>query len=250
MTADKSQFKFLDEQGGAHWWYRAKNDLVEMCLDKFLAGAVGKKILDVGCGAGNLSRNLADKGYEMSSVDFSEDAIKYCKGRGLADARVGDAANLPFHNNIFDGAVASEILEHIEDDSRALKEIYRVLKPGGVLVITVPALPLLFGHQDIYWGHFRRYTKNSLCNLIDNTKFQIIRLTYSNLSLFVPAFVFRIFSNFFYKRQMADTCDECRFNNVLISSFFARILKVERAYLRRFNFPVGVSLLAVLKKAE
>lgn len=249
MKIEKEPFAFLDEFGSKHWWYRAKNDLIKTFLKKYANGAHAGKVIDVGCGAGNLSKEITDAGYNVTSVDLSEEAIKYCRARGLKDLHVADAVQLPFQDNCFDAAVASEILEHIEEDSRALKEIYRVLKPGGVAIITVPAVPLLYGYQDKYWRHIRRYSKKGLCDLIQKEPFEILRLTYSNFLLFLPVAAFRFFSKIFYNERREQVCDEARFNNILISAFLGSILNLEKIYLGKHNFLIGTSLVAILKKA-
>ena len=252
MKTNKSLYGVLDKLGSDHWWYRAKNNLIKMFLETFSGGGGSgdrsQAVLDIGCGAGNLSKDLQDLGYQVTSVDLSEDAINYCYTRGLIRARVADAARLPFPSNYFDFAVASEILEHIQDDGKTMKEIRRVMKPGGVVIITVPAIPMLWSYQDVYWGHFRRYTRHSLEVLLQNEHFQILKLSYFNFSLFLPAALIRIFSNLFTKKSDRVACDEYKSNNGLIGSLFTGILKIEKEYLKKYNFPIGISLCAVVKK--
>jgi SAM-dependent methyltransferase len=133
----------------------------------------GKRLLNAGCGAGSLTMRLLDKGFDVTSLDASEPSIDDLSARvgELYPDRdlpvmVGDVCELPFSDREFDGAVCGEVLEHLDDDRAAVGEIARVLRPGGLLVATVPANPWRYDWADHWAGHRRRYTREGFEELV------------------------------------------------------------------------------------
>ena len=144
----------------AHEWGTApefvgpRHELRErLLLDLFLAGRPGQEVLDAGAGQGTLSAKLAALGFDVTSTDASTAAVAVL--REQTDGRVleADVTALPFESRSFDAAVLGEVLEHVEDDRGALTELARVLRPDGVLALSVPANPKLFGPSDVWAGH-------------------------------------------------------------------------------------------------
>jgi SAM-dependent methyltransferase len=155
----------------AHVWGTApefigpRHELRErLLLDLFLSARPGPEVLDGGAGQGTMSRRLAELGFAVTSTDASPAAVAALRERAAGQVVEADLAALPFEEASFDGAVLGEVLEHIEDDRAALTEVARVLRPGGVLALSVPANPKLFGPSDIWAGHARRYTRPELLN--------------------------------------------------------------------------------------
>jgi SAM-dependent methyltransferase len=132
-----------------------------LLLDLFLSAGPGPTVLNGGAGQGTLSRRLAGLGYDVTSTDVSPETVELLQ-RAPGQAVLADVTSLPFEDESFDAAVLGEVLEHIEDDRRALSEIHRVLRPEGVLALSVPANPALFGPSDVWAGHVRRYTRAEL----------------------------------------------------------------------------------------
>src|SRR5260370_39392094 len=132
-------------------------------LNQYLGpnGAHGRRILDVGCGTGTMLTHLASCG-KAAGVDIDEEAIGFCRERGLQDVRLGEAANLPFADGSFDLVTALDVVEHLDDDVGALVEMKRVLRPDGHILVTVPAHRFLWGDQDEVNMHKRRYTAPEL----------------------------------------------------------------------------------------
>lgn len=225
-----------------HWWFRGKAAIAEMLLARW---ASGKRVLDIGCGTGAFSKRLAENGYGVTGLDSSPLALEYCGKRGLTDVVAGDAATLPFPDDSFDTVIALDILEHLDDDRAAFAEWMRVLAPGGVLLITVPALSLLWGPQDEKLHHKRRYTVSSLRDALDNIM-KVERVSYFNTLLFVPVLisrmVFRAFPGLLRNR------DELDMTSPILNSLLGRIFCLEARYLAHRNFPIGVSVLAVARK--
>ena len=158
----------------SYWWYVGKIRIV-----REWAGSCGR-VLDLGCGTGALFQQIARQAQGVFGIDFSEVAIAGSRERvpeaGLSRASV---MALPFREASFDTLVASEILEHLPDDRKALAEWRRVLKSKGRLIATVPAHPHLWGHHDELCHHERRYRKSELGERLTEAGFRVERLSYT-----------------------------------------------------------------------
>ena len=133
-----------------------------LLLDLLLSADPGPRILNAGAGQGTFSELLTKRGFDVTSADSSPVAVAVLRERLDAHAVDADVKALPFVDATFDAAVLGEVLEHIEDDVAALREIARVVKPGGAVALSVPANPDRFGPSDRWAGHVRRYTRGAL----------------------------------------------------------------------------------------
>lgn len=183
-------------------------------------------------------------------VDVDEEAIGYCRDRGLTDVRLGEAQHLPFDNSSFDLVTALDVVEHLDDDAAALREAWRVLRPGGHILVTVPAYPFLWGDQDEVNMHKRRYVAPELRAALEAAGFEIVRLSYMNAVLFPPIAAARLFRRLEHRlRPKLAAESDFRYpapgpvNGVLSAVFGA-----EGAIIRRADIPFGVSLLALGRK--
>ena len=166
----------------AHEWGTApefvgpRHELRErLLLDLFLSGAPGPRVLNAGAGQGTFSTRLADRGFDVTSSDSSAAAVSVLQARAGGEVAQADITDLPFGDRSFDAAVLGEVLEHIPDDAAALREVARVVRPGGVLAVSVPADPSRFGPSDRWAGHVRRYTKPLLVGVCEESGFDVVR---------------------------------------------------------------------------
>ena len=155
--------------GSAHEWGTApdfvgpRHELRERLLLKlFRSAEPGRKVLNAGAGQGSFSRLLEEGGFDVVSTDVSRAACDVLSRRVRGTVVEADAAALPFANESFDAVVLGEVIEHVADDIGALRETRRVLRPDGVVGVSVPAQPEWFGSSDEWAGHVRRYTRDSL----------------------------------------------------------------------------------------
>lgn len=234
-------FSYTQEQ--THWWFRGRRRLVFDLIKKFSDTGIPKKILDVGCGTGLLLKELQILGKPWG-VDCSEQALDYCQRRGLENIKKGDISALPFGAQGFDIVLALDVLEHIEEDDKALKEMSRVLSPNGLAIIFVPAFRFLWSRQDEASHHFRRYCLKPLADKIKNADFQLLRASYFNTFLFLPILFLRFFINLFGLKTETETKINIKFINPILDKIFS----AERALLKHLDFPFGVSILFVARK--
>lgn len=166
---------------GVHQWgtepdfQGPRHDLrEELLLTAFLAAKPGPQVLDAGAGSGTFSNRLAARGFEVTSTDVTDEALEVLRTRVAGAVQRADATSLPFETASFDALVLAEVLEHVDDDCAALTEAARVLRPGGVLGITVPRNPAWFSRSDEWAGHVRRYTREQLESRVGAAGFDIV----------------------------------------------------------------------------
>jgi len=147
-----------------------------LLLDLLLAAEPGRQVLNVGAGQGSFTRLLEARGYDVLSSDVSPAAVAVLRSRVRGSVLQADMTDLPLPERSFDAVVAGEVLEHIQDDRRALSEAARILRPGGVLALSVPAHPEWFGASDRWAGHVRRYTQDGLTRAIEDAGLTLERL--------------------------------------------------------------------------
>ncbi|MFC4590298.1 class I SAM-dependent methyltransferase [Sphaerisporangium corydalis] len=145
-----------------HWWFRERRAIVGRQLRRFEPG----RALDLGGAGGGNARVLIEHGWDALVADQSETAVEFARERGLRAVQA-DACDLPLPDRDFDLVLAFDVLEHIENDHRALCEIVRVLRPGAVALIAVPCDMALWSSHDVAAGHHRRYTRTGLCALLN-----------------------------------------------------------------------------------
>jgi SAM-dependent methyltransferase len=136
-----------------------------LLLRLFLSARPGRAVVNVGAGQGTFSQLLEGRGFEVTSVDPLPAATDLLRARVRGPVLAATAESLPFADASFDAAVLGEVLEHLDDDLAGLREVMRVVRPGGVVAISVPANPAWFGRSDEWAGHRRRYTRRALLDL-------------------------------------------------------------------------------------
>ncbi len=227
-----------------HWWFRGRRLLfaTEIRGLKFGPDAA---VLDIGTGTGSNLRMLREEGYRnVTGIDLNPLAIGYCRAKGFTSVLSGDATKLPFAEDQFDIVLATDTIEHIDGDRKALQEIHRILSPGGYAIIVVPAFASLWGLQDILAHHRRRYRAADLSEKIWSSGLEVRQVYYFNYLLFVPVWFGRQIINILGIKRAS----EAEFNSTVLNQmlFWTFALDVRTAPL--IHPPFGVSLLAIAKK--
>lgn len=148
------------EMEESHWWFRSRRRVIWALVERAELGP-SPRILDAGCGTGRNLTEFSRLG-PAEGIDFSAEAVEYCRRRGLEGVRQGVIEDLPFEDDRFDLIFATDVIEHLADDGRALAELRRVAAPGARMIVTVPAYNWLWSHHDTAYHHYRRYTKRLL----------------------------------------------------------------------------------------
>lgn len=217
-----------------YWWFVARRDIIKRILKKYPKDS---KVLELGCSGGILIKELNEGGFtNVYGLDISKEAIGTARERGVKNVKVADAVKTGYKDKEFDIIIASDILEHIEDENKAVKEWKRLLKPNGTLIVFVPAFMSLWSKHDEINHHFRRYTNKQLVNIFSE-HFKIMKNGYWNFSLFFPMFLIRRF------KKEGDDLKETSLNSLLI-----KLLKLENLLIAKgIRFPVGVSTFIIAK---
>jgi SAM-dependent methyltransferase len=246
-----------------HWWFRWRYELISRIVGELNAGdAADFRILDAGCGTGQMLQHLGRFGRAVG-IDASPEAIRFAATRTVDHLVLGSILDLPFADDSFDCVLSLDVIEHIDADADLLRHLATVLKPGGHLVVTVPAFPALWSeHDEVNW-HKRRYRAPQLRALLEARGLEIERLTYCNTALFAPIFAIRKLKNLRNRvRDRAGTrtnghaspaglprpeSDLGWVPRPLNEGLF-RLLRAENRLLARRDLPFGVSLLAIARK--
>ncbi|MEZ5345632.1 MAG: class I SAM-dependent methyltransferase [Pyrinomonadaceae bacterium] len=246
LEMQEHTYAIMNRVEDSHWWFVGRRAILESFLEKIsseLRAANSElRFLDVGCGTGANLEMLAGFG-DAEGVDVSDDALEFCKAKGLKTHK-GLAEELPFEDESFDVVTALDVVEHLDDDIAGLKEMYRVLRSGGKTLIFVPAFMWLWGVQDDISNHRIRYTRKQIVERMEKAGFEVERATYANITFFSPILLGRTLM----KLTGVKPESENNVNVAAFNGFFGKIFSAERFWLKRANFPFGVSIVLVGKK--
>lgn len=151
-----------------HWWYRERRHLLAKEISRMAPG----RAVDIGAAGGGNTRVLRSHGWDAAALEYGADGAEVAHERGLATLR-GDATSLPLADDSLDLVVAFDLLEHLHEDAAAVREVHRVLKPGGTYLVAVPCDPRLWSVHDEAVDHVRRYTKPELLDLLVQGGFDV-----------------------------------------------------------------------------
>lgn len=231
----------------SHWWHVGRRRIIASFLERILGEVTDSpaRILDVGCGTGaNLL--LLSKYGDAEGVDISDDALAFCRERGLQKVKKGAAEELPYADESFDLVSALDVVEHLDDDLAALKEMKRVLRPGGRVFLFVPTFMFLWGLQDDVSNHRRRYRLPELRRLLEQAGFEVERTSYANITFFLPILLIRRLMRLTgIKAESENSINVPALNGVL-----GWLLGAEGTVLRYMNLPFGVSGLCVARRKD
>jgi SAM-dependent methyltransferase len=244
---NREEYARMYEAEERQWWYAGMRALSFALLERHWppasAGGAAPRILDAGCGTGNNLRHFADRGRPVG-VDLSDEALRFCRERGVAAAG-GSLMALPFADETFDCVTSFDVIYHrwVTDDAAAVREMARVLRKGGLMLVRVPALQALWGAHDEAVHSRHRYTARELRVLLEGQGLALVRLTYGN-SLLFPLVAARRTLDRLTGRHGSDV----GFLPAPLEWAFRNVLRGEAALVRRVSLPLGTSLFALARK--
>lgn len=247
-------YKDLYDKEHTHWWHIGKRSIEFGLLRRYLPKGrrADRRALDLGCGTG-LNLEQMSRYAVATGTDYFEEALSFCRARGHKLLCKADAAVLPFKDGYFDIATALDVIEHLDDDLVALKELYRVMKPGGLLIVSVPAYKFLWTYWDDILGHRRRYTTGMLREVMERAGFNVRKLSYSNMLILVPVVIVRMGKSLLYKtaeRSGKPRNPETDFVNLPkpLNSALIAYYRMETRLLQRARLPFGLSVVCVAQR--
>lgn len=228
-----------------HFWFRGFRRFVRLLLDD-VAGGTRLRILDCGCGTGNNLLMLRRYG-SVLGIDITWSGLAYARSRGERQVAQASATGLPFPGNAFDLVTSFDVLYAFDDEMEqaALNEMYRVLRPGGHLLVNVAALKFLTGNHSVLGGERRRYHRRELGDHLARTGFEVRRLTYTNFTLLPVVASVRLAQRLTGHRESEI---EMAIPAVPVNLALTAALGVESVALRFVDMPLGSSLLALARK--
>jgi ubiquinone/menaquinone biosynthesis C-methylase UbiE len=276
---DSREIRRMAELEDRHWWFTGSRRI----LLSVLAGDLspGSRILDVGCGTGltlsMLARHRAVQVEEARPVrsegsgggawwlrrkarhgsallppplffglDCSSDALRLARSKCSAALVQGSVGHLPFAAASFEAVLCLDVLEHMQDDAAAVGELARVLRPGGLLLASVPAHPRLYSTHDRALGHVRRYTRKGFLDLLAGSGLAVRRHSYYNLLLAAPIAAVRYLRKLVPGRPDRDS--DLSLPPRPINSILAAIFGAESRLAPHLSLPAGISLFALAEK--
>jgi SAM-dependent methyltransferase len=227
-----------------HWWYRGRRKVLDGALAA-LGLPAHARILDAGCGSGRNMIELARFG-AVTGVELSDTSVALARARDAGEVVEGSVLEMPFADGSFDLAVSLDVIEHLEDDLGALRELRRTVAPGGQLLVTVPAYQWLWSGHDEINHHHRRYTRRSLQRVAEQAGWRQTRTTYFNSLLLPAAILLRVLDRF--SRKTTESSLDLWIPPEPLNTMLEQPLNLEAALIARGGrIPAGLSLLAVFR---
>ena len=227
-----------------HWWYRGRRQVLERVIAS-LALPAGARLLDAGCGSGRNMVELARRG-AVTGIEVSDTSVGVARERGAGEVVAGSVLDMPFASESFDLAVCLDVIEHLEDDLGALRELRRVVAPGGALLVTVPAYQWLWSGHDVINHHFRRYTRRTLQRVAEQAGWRQVRTTHFNSLLLPVAMLLRILDRF--SRKTTESSLDLWVPPGPVNWLLERPLLLEASLIGHgVRIPAGLSLLGVFR---
>lgn len=242
---DNNLLKKFNEIEKVHWWWEGRRQI----LSQLITRKRKQKVLDMGFGTGETMSYLQKilSSAFICGIDASIVAVRFAKSRGHKNALKGSATKLPYKTNTFDTTLALDVIEHIKDDQKVINEMFRVLKPGGEAIITVPALPFIWSKHDSGQGHKRRYTRRRLVSLAKKAGFQIKFISYFNFILSPVIILIRLVGRLKPFNKLGEYDSKLNYDisfkkniNQLLKAIFITEVKM----LKKISYPIGISVAA------
>lgn len=232
---ERKAFELLNQMERS-WWYRARARVSRTALERAHVLRVAD-VLDFGAGFGGMYESLRQSGERIYAFEPDKEADAAARKRGYADVFPTEEAALTA--NTYDLIGAFDVVEHIENDHAFLRHAFASLKPGGHIVITVPAFPFLWSIHDVNHHHYRRYTKASMTAALETSGFEVVYKSYWNMCLSIPAGLMRL---------LGRSGEGALALPYWLDTIFYTVLSIENVLMKFTSLPFGTSLVVVARK--
>jgi len=242
------EYDIMYELETSYWWHTGMGAIMEQILGPTFNP--DSTLLDVGCGTG-ARMQLLSQYCAVSGIDMHPRAIELCHKRELERTQIGDATALPFENESFSHAICCDVLQNLDNDAGGVREVFRVLKPGGYFYISEQAYPVLRSQHDISQGAVRRYTRERLHGLLGEAGFTVKRMTSANTILFPLIAALRLASQAVHPPSMIDpekSRSDLKPMPKPLNYMLRSILEVERIILKKRDLPYGLTIITLAQK--
>jgi SAM-dependent methyltransferase len=240
-------YREMEQTEEVHWWFCARRTILSKII-KGLNLPHLARILEIGCGTGGNLEMLSRFG-TVSAIEMDATAIEMAnkKTKNRYDIKNGYCPDvLPATNTRFDLICLFDVLEHIEEDTKTLQLLSKLLEKKGRILLTVPAYEWLFGPHDVLLHHKRRYNAKLLRERVTSSGLKMTKLSYFNTILFPLALITRCKDKLLRSTNATGTKPPKPFLNFILKKIF----ECERFLLEKINLPFGVSLLCILEASE
>ncbi|HXH20772.1 MAG TPA: methyltransferase domain-containing protein [Dehalococcoidia bacterium] len=244
---EPAEYDYMFHLEDAYWWYVGMRRIARTLLQRQLRdGRRGLRILDAGAGTGGSLQLLKDYG-EVTAFDFAPQAAEMYARREKGRICVASIDSIPFRDNSFDLVTSFDVVCQLEETSEqaAFRELWRVLRPGGGLMVRVPAFQFLHGPHDVVLHTRHRYSAGEMAAKLAGAGFRDVKTTYANTFLFPVALARRLASK---ALRMRPTDSDVRPVPGPVNAAFTAVLTLESAILSRTRLPFGLSVIAVATK--
>lgn len=237
-------FEIENHIEGSHWWFLGRRDLIRSFIEQASIGPEAV-VLDMGSSTGTNLRLLQSLNLKFyQGMDLSPTSVALCKTKGFKHILSGDLCHAPYVSQCADLILATDILEHIPNDTGAMEECFRLLRPGGSLLVTVPTFPILWGLQDEVSQHQRRYHLEPLQKSLEACGFQCQASFHFNVFLFFPVLVIRRLMKWF----KVELKSEGQINAPGLNALMRMVFALDIAFSKRLKPPLGISAFLWLRK--
>ena len=228
-----------------HFWYRGFRLFVKPFLTEATKGVSRPRILDCGCGTGANLTILKRYGRSFG-FDLAWTGITFAREAGHNRVACASATQAPFPDNSFDVATSFDVLYCLEDgrEQAAINEMYRLVRPGGVIIVNVPAMNMLTGNHSRFVGERRRYSRARLRRALERAGFRVERITHTNASIFLPMLAARLLQ----RLRGLESKSDFRVPSAPLNGLLSLMLTIEAKVLRLIDLPIGSSIVCLARK--
>lgn len=246
---DQSLFSEMAELESKHWWFVARRAYLYRLIEKYLAIDSQQKLCEIGCGTGGNLKMLSEFG-SVDGVEINESAKKIAESlktkneTNIFQGHLPDAIPL---KGFYDGVFSLDVIEHIENDLEAVKALKELANENGRFIFTVPAYQWLWSWHDEVNHHYRRYTKKSFCDLLEQAGLNVRYASYFNTLLFPLAVVKRI-TEFLVPKRLRNQNWDVQMPSSWLNKLLESIFKLECYWAGKLSIPFGLSIVVVAEK--